>query len=411
MFLFYRLSEPQLCSQNDISNSKEIVSSESVVPVSVTLYRYKYTEHSYGTAVVEKKATCTQTGIQYKICFRCGDRVETVIEKTPHNYKWVIDTNATCVSTGLKHEECTSCGEKRNVDTVVPATGKHSFSTSYTIDKEATCIEEGSKSRHCLVCGAKTDVSVIPMTNHHFAGAWIVEKQATCTAEGLGYQLCTVCGERGNDKSIPKTEHVYQTKKTAATLKKNGKTYGVCTTCGATKKYSTIPKIAVVKLSKTVYIYDGETKTPKLIVQDSKGKTLQKNVDYKVKYSKERTKCGNYSVEVVFRDNYSGKTTIRFKIIPARVTGLKQNSGKGIRFSWNAVDGATVYEVEYYDEKAGEYLPLPSKKYPNGYPVTQAKGNLKKGTKMIVRVRAVYVTKTEERIAGQYSKPLSMTAK
>ena len=36
----------------------------------------------------------------------------------------MIDKAATGTETGLKHEECTVCGEKRNENTVIPATGK-----------------------------------------------------------------------------------------------------------------------------------------------------------------------------------------------------------------------------------------------------------------------------------------------
>ena len=411
VYLFTRLTDPKLCAQDDITNGKEIAASETVVPVSVTLYRYRYTEHNYGAVIVLRRATCTQTGLQYQVCSRCGTRVERVIEKTDHNYRWVVDTKATCGSTGIQHEACSYCGLKRSLNTVIPATGKHSFSSTYTIDVEPTCVEEGTKSRHCLVCDARTDVTAVPVTSHRFSGEWMVERQPTCTEEGLGYQLCAVCGERGNEQSLPKSEHTYQTQKTAATVKKNGKTYGVCTACGQTVKYSTIRKIAVVKLSKPSFVFDGKKKTPELIVQDSKGKALRKNVDYKVKYPKARTQCGSYNVVVTFKDNYSGKTTLLFKIVPEKVTGLKQDAGKGVKFSWNAVDNATVYDVEYYDEKAGDFLPLPSKKYPDGYTVTQAKGSLKKGTKMKVRVRAVFITKSGERIAGKYSKTLNMVAK
>ena len=245
---------------------------------------------------------------------------------------------------------------------------------------------------------------------HNF-GSVVVERKASCNQTGLQYQVCSICGKRGNEKKIAKTAHSYQKKTTAATMKKAGKTYGVCSVCKDVKKYSTIAKIALVKLSKTSCVYDGTMQTPKLIIKDANDSSLKKDKDYTVQYSNGRFNCGRYTVKVVFKGNYSGKKTLSYQIVPEKVTGLKQNAGKGICFSWNAVGCATVYDVEYYDEREDAFLPLPSKKYPHGYTVTQAKGSLKRGTEMQARVRAVYITKDGERIAGKYSEVIKMIAK
>ena len=245
----------------------------------------------------------------------------------------------------------------------------------------------------------------------HTYGAVVIEQEATCARTGRQYQICTECGQKGNEKAVAKTAHTYKTKTVAATIAADGKMYEQCSVCSATGKTVIIPKVSTVKLSKTVYVFTGKVKKPKVVVRDREGKTLEADKDYRVKYASGRTACGVYSVSVVLKGKYTGKKTLSFKITPEKVTGLKQTSGKGIRFSWNAVDGATVYDVEYYDKQKGKYLPLPSKKYPNGYTVTQAKGSLKRGTEMQARVRAVYITKDGERIAGKYSKTLIMTAK
>ena len=188
-----------------------------------------------------------------------------------------------------------------------------------------------------------------------------------------------------------------------ATVKNDGKSY-------SSQKDKTIYRVRTIKLSDNSFIYDGSKKTPKVTVKDSKGNTLKNDVDYKVKYSKGRIRCGHYTAKVIFRGRYDGHKGLKFEIVPATVTGLKQNGGKGIHFSWNPVESATVYDVEYYDEREGRFLPLPSKKYPHGYTVTQAKGSLKRGTEMQVRVRAVYIAEDGERIAGKYSKTLNMVA-
>ena len=78
----------------------------------------------------------------------------------------------------------------------------------------------------------------------------------------------------------------------------------------------TIPKISSVELSDTVYTYDGEVKTPSIIVKDSKETILKEEIDYTVTYDTGRTNVGTYNVTVTMMGNYSGTKTESFKINP-----------------------------------------------------------------------------------------------
>ena len=109
--------------------------------------------------------------------------------------------------------------------------------------------------------------------------------------------------------------HKYKSTVTKATLKKNGKTVKKCTGCG--KTVSTVhyyPK--TISLANTTYYYNGKVKSPGVTVKDSQGKKLKKGTDYSVSYSGKRVSVGEYSVTVNFKGNYSGKKTLKFKVLP-----------------------------------------------------------------------------------------------
>ncbi len=98
-------------------------------------------------------ATCSKEGYtSYVICSVCGTTIKagTVIPKTAHNYKWVIDKEATTDGTGLKHEECAECGAKRNEGTVIP---KKEVETGHTHIYGGLDMDETYHWTYCA-CGA-----------------------------------------------------------------------------------------------------------------------------------------------------------------------------------------------------------------------------------------------------------------
>ncbi|MCD8354378.1 MAG: fibronectin type III domain-containing protein [Clostridiales bacterium] len=134
-------------------------------------------------------------------------------------------------------------------------------------------------------------------------------------------------------------------------------------------------------LSTTTYTYDGTAKTPAVTVKDAEGNTLTEGVDYTVSYS-DNTAVGIATVTVTGIGSYTGTATATFTIeeaaqepsgdtgdtsgdtsgdtgdtsgdqsgsdeetVPAatKITSAI-NRAKGIKLTWNAVDGATSYQV------------------------------------------------------------------
>ncbi len=229
-----------------------------------------------------------------------------------------------------------------------------------TVTKKATCQEEGALTYVCSICG-ETKEEIIPITDHDPQPVPAVP--ANCQKTGLTEGVsCSMCGLVYTAQAIlPKTGHSWKDSVTPATTSKNGKLVSACTVCGAAKK-TTIPKIKTVKLSETEYVYDGTAKKPTVTIKDADNEKLKEGEDYTLKYSKGRKAVGAYAVTVTFKGNYSGTKTLKFKVLPGKVTNLKVTplSGRKFKLTWNKVEGAKKYAVYYATSKNGSYTKLGS---------------------------------------------------
>ena len=119
----------------------------------------------FGEWTVVKQATCTETGLQQKVC-ECGESRSEVIPATGHSYKAVV-TNPTCLEQGYTTHTCSGCGDSY-VDTYVDAIGHSSGSnicancgeTLYSIGLEYTLSDDGT-SYIVSDIGSCTDIDVI----------------------------------------------------------------------------------------------------------------------------------------------------------------------------------------------------------------------------------------------------------
>lgn len=109
----------------------------------------------------------------------------------------------------------------------------------------------------------------------------------------------------------------FETVKEAAAMDQDGKVYEICKSCGTVKNETIIPAITSVKLSKEVFVYDGKTKKPSVVVKDRTGKTLVEDKDYTVIYPTASKKTGLYVIDVVMEGNYEGLESLNYQIIPA----------------------------------------------------------------------------------------------
>ncbi len=207
--------------------------------------------------------------------------------ETEHNFEWVTDKKNNCGVNGAKHEECTVCHEKRNENTVIAATGKHTYSNN---------------------CDTK----------------------------------CNVCSKT---RTIT---HTYKTTTTKATTSKNGKIVKACSVCKKVYSTKTIYYAKKVKLSTTEYTYNGKAKKPSVKVYDYKGNKISSSY-YTVSYASGRKKVGKYKVTIKLKGNYSGTLTAYFTINPkeTKVSSISA-AKKSLKVKISKVSSqASGYEIQY----------------------------------------------------------------
>lgn len=106
----------------------------------------------------------------------------------------------------------------------------------------------------------------------------------------------------------------------------------------------------VIKLARTVFKFDGNEKKPDVIVtfkpKDGSKIQLEYKKDYTVTYTDNRTP-GAAKATVAGKGRYSGKLSVKFAILPQKVTGFKVVGAttSSLKLSWNAVSGAKGYDI------------------------------------------------------------------
>lgn len=118
-------------------------------------------------------------------------------------------------------------------------------------------------------------------------------------------------------------------------------------------------KIANCKFSiSSTVAYTGKTLTPTVTVKNGKT-TLKKGKHYTVTYSSNKNfGTAKAVIKAKKGSGYTGSKTLTFKIVPAKVTGLKKGTVKtnSIQLKWAKVKGATGYRVYVYNTSAKKYV-------------------------------------------------------
>lgn len=103
----------------------------------------------------------------------------------------------------------------------------------------------------------------------------------------------------------------------------------------------------VLKLSATVYTYNGKVRKPSVAVKAGE-KTFSAS-EFAVKYSGGRKNVGKYSVTVAMKGKYTGKKTVTFRINPKGTTVQKLTKGrKQMKVTWKAQKTqVSGYRIQY----------------------------------------------------------------
>ena len=218
-------------------------------------------EHAYA-ATGTTAPTCIERGYTTYTCSVCTDSYRAdYVSAQGHDWYWATEKEATCGTDGIKHEACTRCDAIRSENTVIPATGAHSY-TAQTVKAEAlkaaaTCTTAATYYYSCATCGA-----VEKNDNHTFTDgepldhsytvqtvkAEALKAAATCTNAATYYYSCATCGavEKNDNHTFTDGEpldHSYTVQtvkaealKAAATCTNAATYYYSCAACGAVER-------------------------------------------------------------------------------------------------------------------------------------------------------------------------------
>lgn len=165
-------------------------------------------EHTADQWTTIKEATCTEDGLEAKVCTdpECkGEQFdERVIPATGHTERnvWTTAKKATCTEQGIENKLCKDCGIV--LDTRYTDVKPHATTTKYENVVYATCTETGSREVvvYCKDCGFEKsrDSEVIDAKGHDYipgSETTQVAIEPTHTKEGveLNFKKCGECGE------------------------------------------------------------------------------------------------------------------------------------------------------------------------------------------------------------------------
>ena len=329
-----------------------------------------------GEYIVDKKATCTEKGIESIHCKVCNEIKEGSEREIPIlDHQWNegrVIKRANCTEAGEKEYTCNTCGEKKTEE--LTATG-HNWSSEYTVDKKATCTENGIESIHCEICGKIKEGSKkeIPVKDHKWNEGKVI-KEANCTQVGEKEYTCETCGEKKTEELAAKG-HDWSSEYTVdkkGTCTEDGIESIHCKVCGELKQ-------GTEKLIPANGHTPSDVKNKKESTYISEGYTG--DIYCKI--------CG----EKISTGQKIKKLTAE---IPQKIMIKKLTAGKKkFKVKFKSINNAVKYQIQYSLKKS-----MKSAKVKTVTKTTNTIKKLKSKKKYYVRVRAINIQGKE----GSWSK-------
>ncbi len=169
-------------------------------------------------------AGCTEYGYTTEKCQKCDyENVTAITQPTGHTWgQWTEMTAPTCTESGLNKRVCSGCNASE-YETVA------ALGHTYTREVIApTCTTAGYTAYSCQNCDHSYVDQITQPVGHSYKS---VVTEPTCIAAGYTTHTCEVCGESHVDSVVEAKGHDYKSVVTAPTHDKMGYTTHTCTVC------------------------------------------------------------------------------------------------------------------------------------------------------------------------------------
>ena len=369
-----------------------------------------------------KTPTCTEEGLtEGSYCSECGEIIkqQRSIDALGHDLVKVDAVEPTEEMSGnIEYYMCNRCGkyfsdsdgeeETSLEELTLPAYGeRHEHNWIEANRQEPTCTKTGLVIYTCQ-CGKQKEEVLNPL-NHLIQ----VDKaiSPTCTRNGLTEgSHCSVCNTIITpQKEIAAWGHKFTTTTTKATTNKDGSIVKKCTVCGHVDSMTTIYYPKTIILSGTSFVYSGKVQKPGITVVGSNGKIIPDS-NYSIIYSSGCKNVGNYTLKIVFKNNYSGSVSKAYMIVPkgSSIKSLKAGSKK-FTVKWTKQARQTTgYQLQYSTNS--KFTKVKTVTIGKNSTVSKAISKLAGRKKYYVRIRT-YTTVTGRKYYSAWSKTKSVVTK
>ena len=125
-------------------------------------------EHDWGewSAVEEQAPTCTENGLESRICLNCGERQERPVEKLGHDWAYYVHNEGDALDTGDGDTHTRACKRKN-------CNAMETDCCEFILDVvDPTCQRGGYTVLTCTYCGYSDTRDVTEPVPHKYTGEW-----------------------------------------------------------------------------------------------------------------------------------------------------------------------------------------------------------------------------------------------
>ena len=150
-----------------------------------------YHKHAWGEWYVVVQPTCTEYGIDERMCAECGAIQQAQRAPRGHTWgEWTDYISATCTEDGLRMHRCSVCGYEEMEQ--YPAYGHEYDENQIVWSQEPSCERDGVGQATCLRCGSLETIK-IPAYGHEM---YLIGGEAQPTGDKAPVRVysCSRCG-------------------------------------------------------------------------------------------------------------------------------------------------------------------------------------------------------------------------